>query len=71
MCNQFVIFVTVTNCHKFEFVTDFVSLVFFWFVWQNRFGHILVTSVTTVGENSNKVEFVRENPTCTERDKLS
>jgi len=29
MGDQFVTFVTVTNCHKFEFVTEFVSLLFF------------------------------------------
>jgi len=46
MCDQFMIFVTVTNCHKFEIVTEFVSLLFFWFFEQNRFGHILVTNVT-------------------------
>ena len=26
MCDQFVTFVTVTNCHKFEIVTEFVAL---------------------------------------------
>jgi len=29
MCDQFATFVMVTNCHKFEFVTEFVSLSFF------------------------------------------
>ena len=47
MCDQFVTFVTVTNCHKFEFVTEFVS-VFFWidFLAKKNFGHILVTNFT-------------------------
>jgi len=45
MCDQFVTFVTVANCHKFEFVTEFVLL--FFFFQQNRCGHILVTNVTT------------------------
>ena len=28
MCDQYVTFVTVTNCHKFEFVTEFEIRVF-------------------------------------------
>ena len=28
MCDQFMAFVTVTNCHKFEFVTEYFPLIF-------------------------------------------
>jgi len=45
MCDQFVTFVKFTNYHKFEFVTEFVSLLF-WFFYQHKFGHILVTKFT-------------------------
>jgi len=37
MCDQFVTFVTVTNCHKFEYVTEFVSLFFFSFFSKTGF----------------------------------
>jgi len=47
MCDQFVTFVTVTNCHKFEFVTEFVSfLIFDSFFSTKKFGHTLVTNFT-------------------------